>query len=93
MTNTQTHKPKTIEERLDRQELLMKQMLIRIQRIDKQLKLELILRWVRYGILIILIFTGALYLTPYIVGVYETYLGIAQKAAEIGGGSLFDILK
>ncbi len=88
----QEEKKKTlsVEERLEHQEKMLKAMMVRIKRIDKQLKMEMLFRWIRYAILILLVLFGVSYVSPYVVEVYDAFL---EVNAALRNGSVFDLFR
>lgn len=86
----QKKKTPSVEERLEHQEKLLKAMLVRIKRIDKQLKIEMVFRWIRYAILISIVLFGVSYLSPYIIEVYDAFL---EVNAALRNGSVLDLFR
>ncbi len=88
----QEEKKKTlsVEERLEHQEKMLKAMMVRIKRIDKQLKMEMLFRWIRYAILILLVLFGVSYASPYIVEIYDAFL---EVNAALRNGNVLDLFR
>lgn len=76
---------------LREQDKLLKRLMVRIERIDKQLRREMYFRWVRYAFFGLILLLSVVWVTPYIVEVYTTYQTFTQRITEFGTNSVFEL--
>ncbi len=76
---------------LREQDKLLKRLMVRIERIDKQLRREMYFRWVRYAFFGLILLLSVVWVTPYIVEVYTTYQAFTQRITEFGTNSVFEL--